>query len=840
MKIPLEWLADYVPITIAPAELTTRLTRAGLEVAAARIYGLPVPTNLQVKLEEPGPVWLRDKIVVAQVLEVTKHPNADTLKLVTLDHGAPQPKVVVTAAQNIKIGDKGQKVLVGLAGTVCFDGHATPKRLMELKPRDMRGVPSDSMVMSELELGISDEHEGIIFLDPADKVGTPAADLMGDIVLEVDVLPNMARCLGMLGVAREVAALTGQTITPPKRGTQATGPQIASQVTVKIEAEDLCARYAAGLLTDVKIGPSPYWMQRRLRYAGMRPISNIVDVTNYVMLEYGQPLHAFDYDVLLARAKGKPPTIIVRRAREDEVLKTLDGVERKLTPDMLVIADTAGAIALAGVMGGAETEVSATTKRVLLESANFDPVCIRRTARGLELNSEASYRFTRGIHPEVVLPALERAAELMRSTASATICAGVVDSYPRPLPDRVVSLPMSEVTRILGVAIPREECARLLRTLDFGVKESDTGLTVTLPHTRVDIQEGPSDLIEEIARLHGYDNLPSTLLADQLPEPLFSERIDYEERLRDILVDLGLQEAVTYALTTTEAELRVGPDVSSDYVTLLNPISSDRTVLRHMLLPGLLDALDLNLKHVQDVRLFEVGTVFLGEVGQQLPDEPRKLGLALCGRRGQSFWADGADATSPPLDFYDLKGIIEGLLEALHVPDVTYERGLAAWLHPARCAKLVADGLEIGQFGQLHPRVARHWKNLNERVVLVGELEIDALCGVTPVRYPYRPVSEYEVAKRDVALVVADAISNSQIEAVIREAGGGLLQGIELFDVYRGENIPPGHKSVAYALTYQAPDRTLKDKEIEQVHKTVQDRLKEALQAQIREPKNPK
>jgi phenylalanyl-tRNA synthetase beta chain len=663
---------------------------------------------------------------------------------------------------------------------------------------------------------------------------------MGDVVLEVDVLPNMARCLGMLGVAREVAALTGQTITPPRRGTTATGPKIAGQVTVKIEAEDLCARYAAGLLTDVKIGPSPYWMQRRLRYAGMRPISNIVDVTNYVMLEYGQPLHAFDYDVLLARAKGKPPTIIVRRAKEGEVLKTLDGAERKLTPDMLVIADTAGAIALAGVMGGAETEVSATTKRVLLESANFDPVCIRRTAHALQLNSEASYRFTRGLHPEVVLPALERAAELMRTTAGATICAGVVDSYPRPLPDRVVSLPMTEVSRILGVDIPREECARLLRTLDFGVKESETGLLVTLPHTRVDIQEGAADLIEEIARLHGYDNFPSTLLADQLPEPLFSERIDYEERLRDILVDLGLQEAVTYALTTPEAETRVGPDVSSDYVTLLNPISSDRTVLRHMLLPGLLDALDLNLKHVQDVRLFEVGTVFLGEVGQQLPDEPRKLGLALCGRRGQSFWADGADATIPPLDFYDLKGIIEGLLEALHVPGVTYERGLAAWLHPARCARLVVDGLEIGQFGQLHPRVARHWKNLTERVVLVGELEIDALCGVTPVRYPYRPVSEYEVAKRDVALVVADAISNSQIEAVIREAGGDLLQGIELFDVYRGENIPSGHKSVAYALTYQAPDRTLKDKEIGDLHKAVQQRLKEALQAQIREPENKK
>jgi len=833
MKIPLSWLADYVPIALAPGELALRMTQAGLEVAAARLFGVPVPDGLAVKLDEPGPVWQRDKVVVAQVREVTQHPNANKLKLVHLDYGAKEPKVVVTGAPNIAVGESGRKVIVGLRGTVYFDGHVTPKALAELKPTELRGVPSDAMVMSEFELGISDEHEGIIVLDADAPVGTPLADLMGDVVLEVDVLPNMARCLGLLGVAREVAALTGATVTPPKTGMTAKGDKIAGQVSVKIEAEDLCARYACALLTDATVRPSPYWMQRRLRYAGMRPISNLVDVTNYVMFEQGQPLHAFDFDVLVQRAGGKAPTIIVRRAKDGETLKTLDGVERKLTPDVLVIADTAGAIALAGVMGGAETEVSATTKRVLLESANFDFVSVRRTMQALQLPSEASYRFSRGIHPDTVGPALERAADLMREHAGATICQGVVDSYPRKPADRVVELPMAEVERVLGVAIPAKECARILTALDFTVKETKAGLSVTLPRTRVDIQEGAADLIEEVARLHGYDRLPATLLADALPEPLIDESQAFEERLRDVLVDLGLQEAVCYAMTTEAAEKRVGPPAAG-FVTILNPVSADRDTLRQMLLPSLLDALDLNLRHAGDVRLFEVGSVFRGKDGQKLPDEPRKLGLVLCGRRGQAHWGDGANAALAALDFYDLKGVVEGLVEALHADGAQYELGSAAWLHPARCAKLVAGGREVGEFGELHPRVARQWKNLAERVVLVGEFDVEALRAAVPVRYAYRPISEYEVAKRDVAVLLPEAVTNAQVEAEIRAAGGPLLREVALFDQYRGGTLPAGQKSLAYALTYQAPDRTLKDKEVDQLHKAIEERLKQAFKAQIR------
>jgi phenylalanyl-tRNA synthetase beta chain len=405
MKVPLSWLREYVDITISIPELVERMTLAGLEVASVRFVGLPIPEKLPVKVEEPGPTWQRDKIIVGEVLKVEQHPNADRLTLATVNYGAVEPKVVVTGAPNIKVGDKGQKVIVALSGSVLFDGHSEQKVLRELKPTKIRGIPSDSMVCSAYELGISEEHEGIILLDGDAAVGTPLADYMGDVVLEIDVLPNMARCLSMIGMAREVAALTGQALKAPKTTLPTGAAPIDGKVRVVIENPKLCARYAAMLIKDVKIGPAPGWMQRRLTNAGMRPISNLVDITNYVMLEWGQPLHAFDYDALVKRAGGKVPTITVRSARPGEVLITLDNQKRELTGDNLVIADQAGPIALAGVMGGLETEVSDKTTTILLESANFDFVSIRRTMKAFNLPSEASARFSRGIHPDIVQPA---------------------------------------------------------------------------------------------------------------------------------------------------------------------------------------------------------------------------------------------------------------------------------------------------------------------------------------------------------------------------------------------------------------------------------------------------
>ncbi len=435
MKIPLKWLAEYVPLTLPVAELVERLTLAGLEVSGVRPIGVPPPQGLRVKSAEAGPVWERDKIVIAEVQSVGPHPDADRLKLPVVTYGEGRSKTLVTGAPNIKVGDTGLKIILALSGSVLFDGHATPKQLKELKPTKIRGVPSDAMVCSAYELGISDEHEGIILLEDDAPVGMPLVDFMGDIVLELEVTPNLARCLSLLGVAREVAALTGQSPRLPPHPVKAEGPAIEGQVRVSIEDPQLSARYAAMLLTDVHIAPSPGWMQRRLTYAGMRPISNIVDITNYVLLEWGQPLHAFDFDKLVPRAGGKAPHIIVRPARSGEALATLDEGKKaaplKLTTDMLVIADEAGPIALAGIKGGADTMVTDATRNVLLESANFDFISIRRTMKALNLPSEASVRFSKGIHPETVRPAAERAAELMRQHAGATVCRGIVDVYPR-------------------------------------------------------------------------------------------------------------------------------------------------------------------------------------------------------------------------------------------------------------------------------------------------------------------------------------------------------------------------------------------------------------------------
>jgi phenylalanyl-tRNA synthetase beta chain len=710
--------------------------------------------------------------------------------------------------------------------------------IKELKPSKIRGEPSDSMVCSLQELGITFDaklNEGIVFLEDDAIPGTPLADLMGDIVLEVDVLPNMARCLSLLGVAREVAALSGQSLKYPPLGMRATGAPAEGQVRVQIEDPQRSARYAAAIIKDVKHGDAPGWMQRRLLYAGMRPINNLVDITNYVMLEWGQPLHAFDYDVLVRRAGGKSPTIIVRPARSGEVLTTLDGNKRELSSDNVVIADEAGAIALAGVIGGLETEVTDTTKNILLESANFDPVAIRLTARQFNLPSEASVRFSRGIHPDLVRPAAERAADLMRQYAGGTIAQGIVDSYPAPPPPQVVELTMSHVRRSLGTDFNFDEAVRILKTLEFDVTPlGPDRLRAVVPAHRCDIQEGPADLIEELVRIQGYDRLPATLLAERLPRQHTNEPIAFEERLRDVLVSCGLQEAITYALTMPRKEaILVGADAK--YVELKNPISSERTVMRRSVLASLLDVVAANLRHADDVRMFELGFTYVPRAGEQLPDEPRRLALVLTGRRQAEFWEDTSAGikTDGNLDFFDLKGVIESFVGDLHLPAVKYQPAMSSHLHPGRAATLTSGEKALGEFGQLHPKIAEQY-DLAGRIVLVGEFDVDAMQSVAPGRHAYAPVPRFPAALRDIAIVVAEDVSNEKVAHEIRAAGGNLLRGARLFDVYRGDSIPAGTKSLAYALSYQAEDRTLTDKEVDKAHKKIEDRLKHVLKAQIR------
>lgn len=836
MKIPLRWLADYVELSESLPHLVERLTIAGLEVENVRLLGIPTPPGLKLKGEERGPVWESDKYVVAEITEIKPHPDADKLKLPMVNYGASEPKQLVTGAPNINIGESGHKVVLALPGAEFIDTHGKEPAIKKLKPTKLRGIPSDSMVCSYAELGICDDHEGIILLEKEAPVGMPLVDFMGDAVVEVDVLPNMSRCLSMIGVAREVAAITGKKINLPPTEMKAEGKEIKGQVQIEIEDPQLSCRYAALLLKDVNIGPSPGWMQRKLIYAGMRPISNVVDITNFVMLEWGQPLHAFDYDVLVKRAGGKAPTIIVRPAREGEVLKTLDNVDRKLTPANLVIADTQGPIAIAGVMGGAETEVTDATKNILLETANFDAVSIRRTMKQFNLPSEASIRFSKGVHPETVIPAGIRAAELMREYAGATICKGIEDCYPAPLPPQVVELRMSEVKRLLGFDFPIDKAIQILQSLEFRVQKSDDStLSVTAPAHRLDIQEGEADLIEDLARIYGYDHLPATLMADQLPTQHTNTTLVFENQVKDILVTSGLQEIMTYSLTTPEREQAVGVS-ANEYVTLLNPISAERSVMRQSLLASVLEVAAYNLKNSNDVRLFEIGRIYLPRTGENLPVEPRRLALFLCGKRRREFWEDSSKQLPAPdsLDFFDLKGIVESLLADLHITNIRYEHSKASSLHPARAADVFVNEQLVGHFGQLHPRVAEKYELDEKRVYLVAEFDVDALQDQIPKRYTYSSVPRFPAALRDIAVVVSETVTAEQIEKEIRAAGGNLLQNLWLFDVYQGSSIAEGQKSLAYALTYQADDKTLTDKEVDKAHKKIEGRLQNTLGAQIR------
>jgi phenylalanyl-tRNA synthetase beta chain len=844
MLVPLRWLSDYVRLPDSPADLVDRLTRAGLECGGVRVFGADVPAGLRVKPEDATPVWDRDKVVVATVLEITKHPDADKLKLVTLDYGAGEPKTVVTGAPNIAPGESGQRVVLGLRGTRYFytdkDGN---KAVFTLEPKALRGVMNDAMCMSNYELGISDEHEGIIILDDSDPPpGTPVQDVLGETVLDLDVLPNMARCLGLLGVAREVAALTGAQGRDPDLSFPAASEPVEGKVKVDIADPRLCPRYSATVIRNVRVGSSPRWMKTRLGYAGMRPINNVVDITNYVMLEYGQPLHAFDYDALVKRAGGRPPTVIVRPAKPGERLKTLDGQDRELSPDNLVIADTAGPIALAGVMGGLDTEVTDQTTTVLLEAAAFDPVSVRKTARQFTLFSEASTRFSRGVHPEVVGPAAKRAAQLLHRHAGGEVLAGVVDNYPAPPAPQVIELRRTEIERLLGVPLPDAEVERVLRALQFKVEDSLWGWTVTVPPTRLDVQAGAADLIEELGRVSGYDRLPDRLLALELPPQVGNRSLALEERVRDVLADQGLQEVICYSLTGPPEEGKLHPakrpddhpGASDGFVQLLNPVSPDRSVMRRTLLPGVLSVVADALRNADRMAVFEVGPVFLPKPGSDLPDEPRRLAVALTGRRADAAWDDPLGTKPASFDFYDLKGLLDGLAADLHLPGVSVESAKdVPHLHPGRAARLLVNGNPVGAFGELHPKVAAAFR-LAERSVLVAELDLEAILAAVPDRFAYRPISPFPPVLRDVAVVVADDVPAERVQAEVLAAGGDVLESARLFDVYRGESIPAGTKSLAYALTYRVADRQLTDKEVDKLHQRIEGRLRHVLKAQIR------
>jgi phenylalanyl-tRNA synthetase beta chain len=838
MKVPLSWLKDFVDIQLPVEDLARKLTAAGLEVEGIRYVGLPKPeaqSGERHEFKSDGIAWDREKIVVAEVYEVMPHPNADRLVLCDLFDGK-EKHIVLTGAPNL-YPYKGQgklpkpiKVAYAKEGATLYDGHADGQTLMTLKRTRIRGVESYSMACSEKELGISDDHEGIIFLDDDAIPGTPLADYMGDVVLDISILPNMARCANILGIAREVAALTGQPLKKPQVREQVGGSPIRDFVKIKIENPELNPRFVLGLIRNVEIKPSPYWVQRRLRLAGMRPINNVVDATNYTMLEIGEPLHAFDYDVLVRRAGGNPVTIITRTARPGEKLTTLDGVERTLSESNVLVCDSAGALSIAGVMGGQESEITESTRNILLEGAAWNFINIRRTAREHNLPSEASYRFSRGVHPALADMGVRRCMEWMADWAGGVAAPDLVDAYPLPPVDPVVEVTPRDVRRLLGIEISVEQIADLLQRVEFECKVDGDKVIVKTPPYRMDIGDGVvglADVLEEVARLYGIENIPETRMADPLPPQLGNPDYEKEEHLRDILVNLGLQEVITYRPTSAEREARLG--ISGEAVRIANPIAPERSILRRSLLASVLDVAEKNIRLRETLAFFEIGPVFVAR-GNDLPDEPHKLAIVLTGKRYNEAWDSKSSAL---LDFYDLKGIIAGMLDALALRDVTYEPSRENPIyHPGKCATIVYKEKTLGVFGELHPTIKTRY-DFGSMPVLGAEFDLDILLSVEPV-YAIRPVPEFPPVFEDIAVVVDDVIPAAQVEALIRQTGGKMVASVRLFDVFRGEQIGAGKKSLAYNLTYQADNKTLTDDEVAAIRNKIIQRLQRELGAVLR------
>jgi phenylalanyl-tRNA synthetase beta chain len=857
MLVPVSWLKEFVDIDIPAELLAERLTVAGLEVVKIHYIGVPqtAPAHLHLafKTEVRYPqsdhlVWDTEKIVLGAIKEIKAHPNADKLVLAMVDYGGSELEQCVTGAPNLfEYKDKGPLpsplwAPFAKEGAEVWDGHSDEPKRMILKERALRGIPNRCMVCSEKELGLSDEHEGILLLeDPNMPPGTPLQDVLGDVVLEVEFTPNLARCFSILGVAREIAALLDKEVRLPSFDYIAEGASIEGQAFIEIHEPELNPRFTATLLRDTEIRPSPQWMQRRLKLVGQRPINNIVDVTNYITFEIGQPLHAYDYDKLVARAGGKSPTIITRLAAPGEMLETLDEVKRQLDPHNILVCDTAGVLGLGGVIGGAETEISDTTKNVLLEAANWNFINIRRTMQSQKVFTDASMRFSRGVHPSQAILGVQRGIELMRQTGGGKVAQGVIDVYPLPPETPAIDLPSSEIRRILGMEISVENAADMLIRLGFDVTIVGDSLHVIAPDHRTDIGMGvigQADLIEEIARIIGYDQIPDTIIEDQMPPQWANVALEREEWARDILVSLGLRENVSYRFTTPEREALLTPEgmpsslPQNPYIEMANPIASDKTVLRRTILVNLLENTSANARYQQRQAVFEIGAVYL-KGDDPLPDEPRRLGILMTGLREPIQWMGNGAAGN--LDYFDLKGVVEGLLEGLHIYRASYGRGNHSSFHPGRSAELSVKNTKIGAFGEIHPLVAQAF-GLTETPVMMAEFDLDVLLHLAQDNHPVKPLPTTPPVLQDIAIVVLDTVSAADVEMAIVRSGGEMLKDVRLFDVYRGDPIPQGHKSLAYNLVYQADDRTLTDSEVAKVHQKIVKYLEHEVGAKVRKP----
>ena len=809
MKVTLNWLRQYVDFEGSPEELADRLTMLGMEVE---------------RVEKIGGEFAG--IVVAQVISRDKHPNADKLSLCRVNDGKGE-RQIVCGAQNFKAGDKVPLILPGQS-LPAKPGQPP----VTIKVGKIRGVESQGMLCSPDELGLPDQVDGLLILREDATVGQPFAEYLGragnDVIYDLEITPNRPDWNSVIGIARDVGAVTGQPLKLPDAtipAAQTGGEPAVKHVAVRVEQPEWCPRYVARLIRGVKVGPSPDWLRSTLEKAGLRSVNNIVDVTNYVMLETGQPLHAFDFHLLSAGAGGLP-TVVARRAGAGEKFVTLDGQEHVLTENMLLIADETKAIALAGVMGGRNTEINVNTTDVLLESACFQPQNIRATSKKLDLRTDSSYRFERGADPGICEWASRRAARLILQTAGGVALEPPLDVFPAPPAPREITLRHEKTNQLLGIAIPSPDQNSYLERLSL-TRSSEAVFRV--PTFRVDLKR-EADLIEEIGRLYGVDKIPATRPRGAIGFNAYDAVHDQLAEARRILTGLGVTESQGQTLISSAAAA-LAPGIEPGQIAALKrPLSSDMNVLRPSLLSGLLDSLRHNIAHHNtDVALFEIGRVFIRADGKLR--EERRLALALTGLRGVPFWS-GAERGAK-CDIYDLKGALEEFFDQFGLRGVTWTRRDPSQKFFFESAIVQLGKLALGELGQLSPFWQKRY-DLRDAVFL-AELNLEQVLARRVAAKTYKPLPMFPAIRRDVAMLVPEQTLHEAVVTVVRQTKPANLEKFELFDVFRGQNVPSGQKSLAYAFTYRNAERTLTDAEVNAAHEKLVEQFKQALHATVRD-----
>ncbi|OGP96181.1 MAG: phenylalanine--tRNA ligase subunit beta [Deltaproteobacteria bacterium RBG_16_47_11] len=802
MKVSLNWLKDYVEIRMGLKELINLLTMAGLEVEEAVSMGGGL-----------------EKVVVAEIRSIRKHPNADRLSLVEVK--TPQETFsIVCGATNIR---EGQKVPLALIGARLPSG-------IEIKRSKIRGVPSEGMLCSEIELALGQDASGIMILPTHVPVGVDLGEAMGlkDTILDISITPNRPDCLCVMGVAREIAALTHQKVKYPIHSLSDRGEEIHQKTSVTVLDQDLCPRYVARMIDGVKIGPSPHWMSDRLEKVGIRSISNVVDVTNYVMMEYGQPLHAFDFELL---EEGR---IVVRRAKEGEGFVTLDGVKRTLDKEMLMICDGVKPVALAGVMGGLNSEIKEDTQKVFLESAYFNPAGNRRTSKKLGLETEAAYRFGRGIDYGGCLSAANRAAQLIQELAGGRVLEGVVDAYPVTIKPSPIRLSIKKIHQVLGTEVSAKQVRNYLEDLELEIRGEDEDILVVTPASFRGDLEREIDLIEEVARLDGYERIPITIPKGPPSSEERSKEFLVERKVIDTLIYHGYHEVVTYSFTSPDSWDAIGlplHDPRRQHLRILNPLTEDLSVMRTTLIPGLLETARYNVSRKNsNLKLFELKKIFIPQEGERLPKEVKFLvGLAM------GFDRDPHWAFSPrPVDFFDIKGCVEDLLDALKIRGLKFDKAEGTpYLHPGKASKVILDHDVLGVLGELHPQVLGRYE-IHGRGYLF-EMDFSKMVQWAGEEKRFQSLPKFPEVYRDLSVVVDITLESERVMEAIRALRQPFVEEVSLFDIYEGPPIPEGKKGISYRIRYQANDRTLTDGEVNQYHEKILTRLKEVFSLELRQ-----